>query len=260
MNRNRDLVNDPGVLLIAGGTGSIGREIAAQALTAGWQVVVQGRTEASLAKLRAAQNPSHGERLQCVVADIRQTGEVEAMVGKAARCFGGLDAVIDCLVTGPSTGRVTGPFAHTSTEAYLPLAELSIVYLERLARAALPWLTLRGGTFVTLVSDAALFAAPNQTLIAAMRAAGVGFVKNLAAEVACDRVRAHCISLSYVEQTATAEKLAMAGSARLEKARQRAGLGLPSPADIAPLALFLCSPEAARITGQVVSINGGLNI
>jgi 3-oxoacyl-[acyl-carrier protein] reductase len=45
----------------------------------------------------------------------------------------------------------------------------------------------------------------------------------------------------------------------MERARARAGLGLPKPADIAPLVLFLCGPGAQRITGQVISINGGMN-
>ena len=49
------------------------------------------------------------------------------------------------------------------------------------------------------------------------------------------------------------------GSERMAKAAQRAGLGLPSAEDIAPVTVFLCGNGAARITGQVISINGGLN-
>jgi NAD(P)-dependent dehydrogenase (short-subunit alcohol dehydrogenase family) len=44
----------------------------------------------------------------------------------------------------------------------------------------------------------------------------------------------------------------------VENAGRRAGLGLPSPEDLAPLAVFLLSPLAAKITGQVISVNGGL--
>ena len=46
---------------------------------------------------------------------------------------------------------------------------------------------------------------------------------------------------------------------RAERAMARAGLGLPSPKDLAPVTLFLCGPEASKITGQVISVNGGLN-
>jgi len=48
-------------------------------------------------------------------------------------------------------------------------------------------------------------------------------------------------------------------AARAGSAFDKAGLGLPTPKDIAPMALFLCGPGAAKITGQVISINGGLN-
>jgi 3-oxoacyl-[acyl-carrier protein] reductase len=46
---------------------------------------------------------------------------------------------------------------------------------------------------------------------------------------------------------------------RVERAAARAGLGLPTPADIAPLVLFLCGEGARKITGQVISVNGGLH-
>ena len=92
-----------------------------------------------------------------------------------------------------------------------------------------------------------------------MRAATVGFVRNLALDVSRDGVRVHCVSPGFVEQTCTAEKLAATSSARLERARKRAGLGLPTPADIAPAVLFLCGDGARKMTGQILSINGGMN-
>ena len=75
--------------------------------------------------------------------------------------------------------------------------------------------------------------------------------------VSRDGVRVHCISPSYVRDTPVFEKRATSG--RGEAAAQRAGLGLPTPKDIAPLVLFLCGPDAAKITGQIISVNGGLN-
>jgi NAD(P)-dependent dehydrogenase (short-subunit alcohol dehydrogenase family) len=137
--------------------------------------------------------------------------------------------------------------------------DLSISHLQRLTHAVLPCLSRRGGTLIAFASDAGRFAAPHQSLIGASRAAIIGFVRNLAIEVARDSVRVHCISPSFVEGTASAQRTAAQNGDRLETARRRAGLGLPTAADIAPLVLFLCSEDARRITGQIISINGGMN-
>lgn len=256
------------VMLISGGTGSIGAEIARQALAGGWAVVIQGRSRQSVSHCvaqleqqfagngeQAVQNRVHG-----VVADIKQTGAVDALVAEAAECYGRLDAVVDCLVTGPEGSGIVGSFTGTAPNVYAEFAELSIVYLQKLAFAALPWLKQSRGCLIAFASDAGLFAASGQTLIGTMRAATVGFIRNLALDVSRDGVRVHCISPSFVAETRTAEKLSASGSTRLDKARKRAGLGLPTPADIAPTVLFLCGDGARRMTGQILSINGGMNV
>lgn len=248
------------VLLVTGGTGSIGSEIACQALAAGWTVIVQGRRQATVAAALDKLRQRFGDADAAgIVADITADDGVARLVEEAAGQYGRIDAVIDCLVTGPAGGGITGPITSTRPAAYMPFAEYSIVYLQRLFFGALPWLVKSRGCMVTLVSDAGIFPAPNQALVGAARAAAIGFVKNAAVEVARDGVRVHCISLSYVEGTRTFGTLLAEGSTRIEKARARAGLGLPGPQDIAPLALFLCGAGAKHMTGQVISVNGGLN-
>lgn len=247
------------LMLVAGGTGSIGSVIAAQALTAGWRVALHGSSASSVAA--ALDGPLTGasaERLQGFPADIKQPGAIERLVAQAGAWAGRIDAVIDCISTGPAL-RISGPFADTEPDGYAAFMAMSVVNLQYLAHAALPWLKRGGGTLIAFASDAGRYAAPRQSLIGASRAGIMGFVRNLATEVARDRVRVHCVSPSFVEDTDTARRLAAAGTDRLEKARKRAGLGLPTPADIAPLVLFLCSEGARCITGQVISINGGLN-
>jgi NAD(P)-dependent dehydrogenase (short-subunit alcohol dehydrogenase family) len=247
------------VMLIAGGTGSIGSVIASQALAAGWRVALQGSSARSVAAaLDGPLADRSTERLQGFPADIKQPRAIEGLVAQAAAWAGRIDAVIDCISTGPAM-RISGAFADTEPEGYAAFMAMSVVNLQYLAHAALPWLKRGGGTLIAFASDAGRYAAPHQSLIGASRAGIMGFVRNLATEVARDGVRVHCISPSFVEDTGTARRLAAASTDRLEKARQRAGLGLPTPADIAPLVLFLCSEGARRITGQVISINGGLN-
>jgi NAD(P)-dependent dehydrogenase (short-subunit alcohol dehydrogenase family) len=248
------------VMLLAGGTGSIGHVVAAHALSAGWRVALHGRSTQSVDACVSTLGVDEAQGSLCgFAANIRESGAIGQLVDRAATWAGRLDAVVDCVSTGPAGARVTGLFAQTEPDAYGSLLDLSVAHLERLAHAALPLLKQRGGTLIAFASDAGRFAAPRQALVGASRAAIIGFVRNLAVEVAHDGVRVHCISPSFVIGSDSAQRLSHENSSRVERATARAGLGLPTPADIAPLVLFLCGEGARKITGQVISINGGLH-
>jgi NAD(P)-dependent dehydrogenase (short-subunit alcohol dehydrogenase family) len=81
----------------------------------------------------------------------------------------------------------------------------------------------------------------------------------MALDVARDGVRVHCVSPSFVADSESARRLAQQSVERMQRAQERAGLGLPTAADIAPLVMFLCGEGARKITGQIISVNGGLN-
>jgi NAD(P)-dependent dehydrogenase (short-subunit alcohol dehydrogenase family) len=248
------------VMLVTGGTGSIGRVVAAQALAQGWRVAVHGRSEASVRTwLAQLEGVGVQERVLGLDADLAQPGAAATLIERTSSWGGRLDAVVDCVSMGPSGIRLTGPFSATDPPGYAALLDFSVAHLQRLAHAALPWLMRRGGTFIAFASDAGRFAASGQALIGAARAAIMGFVRNLAVEVARDGVRVHCISPSFVLGSASAQRLPGRSAERMEHAAARAGLGLPVAEDIAPLVLFLCGEGARRITGQVISVNGGLH-
>jgi NAD(P)-dependent dehydrogenase (short-subunit alcohol dehydrogenase family) len=242
------------VMLVAGGTGSIGGEIARQALACGWHVALHGKTAASV-DAAAARLELKGD-WSGFAAELAHEG-VDTLVERVGGQLGRIDAVVDCISGGPP--GIIGRFPSTDPRAYAAFYDASIAHLQRLAHASLPWLQRQGGTLIAFASDAGRFAAPNQTMIGTSRAAIMAFVRNLAVEVARDGVRTHCISPSYVEGSKSFLRAEAAGSTRIDQARRRAGLGLPTAADIAPLVLFLCSEGARRITGQVISVNGGLN-
>ncbi len=192
-------------------------------------------------------------------ADMADGGAIEAMVRNAADWAGRIDAVVDCSTNGPKGVRLSGLFAETDPAGYAAFLALSIGSLQHLAHASLPWLKRQGGCFIAFASDAGRFAGAHQTIVGASRAGIMGFVRNLAIEVARDGVRVHCVSPSFVAETDSARRLAANNGDRVAKAARKAGLGLPTPDDIAPLVLFLCGDGARRITGQVISVNGGMN-
>jgi NAD(P)-dependent dehydrogenase (short-subunit alcohol dehydrogenase family) len=245
---------DRRVMLIAGGSGSIGEAVAREAAAQGWAVVLHGRSAdklaAQAATLRAC-TPA-----EAVVCDVAEDDAAPRIVAGALDTFGRIDAVVDCVSTGPRQGRLTGLFKDTTPEHFTAFYHLSAAWFERLAHAAYPHLAERGGTLIGFISDAGKFAAPRQAIVGAARSATIGFVRNLAVEAARDGIRVHAISPSYVLESRSA---VLMGQSRTETAAKRAGLGLPTAADIAPLTVFLCGAGAAKITGQIISVNGGLN-
>ena len=242
------------VILVTGASGAIGFEIAAQAAEAGAIVGVHGsRADRAVNAMTLLSARVPQGQFIAAPADFREPGAIEAAVELVASKALRLDAVIHCGITGAS--GVAGPFSHTDPAGFASHAALVIGAFQMLCHAALPHLTRRGGTIVGFASDAGRFASPRQAVIGAAFGGIMTFVRNLAPEVARDGVRVHCISPSFVADTPAFE----AHAARADAARERAGLGLPTPSDIAPMALFLCSKGAARITGQIISINGGLN-
>ncbi|WP_334183363.1 SDR family NAD(P)-dependent oxidoreductase [Novosphingobium sp.] len=245
-------MSDQKVLLLAGGSGSIGSAVARQALAHGWKVALHGRTQEKVAAL--VTGLSYLGTIDGFIADIWDEGAAETLIAEVGEQYGRIDAVIDCVATGPL--GITGLLPETAPETFGDFLNVSVGWVERLALASYGFLETQGGTFIALVSDAGIYAAPRQSLIGAARAGTIGFIRNFALEAARDGIRAHALSTSFVEGSESAIRM---GAERMARAARKAGLGLPSADDIAPLALFLCSDGAAKITGQVISVNGGLN-
>jgi NAD(P)-dependent dehydrogenase (short-subunit alcohol dehydrogenase family) len=242
-------VPDQKVMLITGATGSIGSAVAREAARLGWAIAVHGKSADKVAAL-VGELPEAAP----VVLDMWQDSAATDMIAQTVAHYGRIDAVVDCTSTG--AGNITGLFSETGPESYTRFYDLTAAWFQRLSHAAYPHLQTRGGTLIAFISDAGKFAAPRQTIIGAARAAVIGFVRNLAVEAAHDGIRVHAISPSYVKGSDSAAKI---GSSRMAKAEQRAGLDLPTAQDIAPMTVFLCGQGAAKITGQIISVNGGLN-
>jgi 3-oxoacyl-[acyl-carrier protein] reductase len=248
------MINRGGAILVTGATGAIGFEIAAQAAEAGSVVGVHGSgTESVSRAIERLNERIPNTHLISAPADFSVPGAIAAMVDKVAHDGGGLSAIIHCGITGAH--GVAGAFSTLDPTNFAAHSGLVLGSFQTLCHSALPHLSKQGGTIIGFASDAGRFAAPRQAVIGAAFGGLMSFVRNLSVEVARQNVRVHCISPSFVADTPVFETHA----ARAETATARAGLGLPTPADIAPIALFLCGPNASKITGQIISINGGLN-
>lgn len=242
------------VILITGATGGIGFEIAAEAAEAGAVVGVHGSRQATVdGAIARLKDRAPAAKLIALPGDFREPGVIDAVIAKIVAEGGRLDALVHCAITAPP--GISGIFRKATRESFRGAAADLLGIFQELCFAALPHLSERGGAIIAFASDAGRYAAPRQTIVGASFAGIMAFVRNLAMEAARDKVRVHCISPSYVAETPVFEQHAERGNS----AKERAPLGLPTPRDIAPLTLFLCGPGAKKITGQIISINGGLN-
>ena len=149
-------MTDRAVMLVTGGTGSVGSAVAREAAQQGWALVVHGGTRAKVDALVAQLRKT--ALAQGIAADVHEAGAAERLVAQAGAAFGRLDAVVDCVATGPSGARLTGLFKDTDPQHYGAFYELSAAWFQRLAHAAYPQLACQGGTLIAFISDAGKFA------------------------------------------------------------------------------------------------------
>lgn len=252
-------LSECGVVLL-GGTAGVGLESAAQFAEQGSRIVVVGRnadrgsTACDAVRLRVPDAEVSFVEADCV-------DPVEAV--RAQRLCRERLSSIDVLVC--STGPSEPPrlLHDIPVEAFRARLEEIMLPPLHMMRAVLPGMReQRGGAVVTVASDAAKVATPGETLIGAAMAAIVMFCKAAALEVKREGVRINLLTPSLIAGTPGASLIADEPfSARMfEKAAGLAHLGVAEASDLAAMTVFLASPAARRITGQAVSINGGISV
>lgn len=242
-------------VLVAGGTAGIGLAIARRALADGAQVVIAGRNPQRGAA--ALQQLGDG-RASFVRADASDPADCAAMVAEAAGRLGGIDAVFCCSGGNPMPRLLKDiPLDEVMGEVNRSLAPTILP-----ARAVLPVMTGQGhGAIVCIASDAGKLATPGETAIGAAMAAIIMFCRAMAYEVKRQGIRVNCITPSIVEGTELHDSLMGNPFAErlFSKAKTLAHLGVVQADDIAEAAIFLAGPGAARITGQTLSVTGGIS-
>lgn len=243
-------------VLAVGGTSGIGLACAAAMLAQGAAAVrVVGRS----AERGAAAATRLGPRAGFIAADCADPDAVQAMADRAVAEMGGVDA----LICAPGATHLPELLFRQSLAQIRETLTQDLAPVLLTCRAVLPVMMAQGaGAIVAVASDAGKVATPGESVIGAGMAAIIQFIRGLAIEGKRNGVRANVVTPSLVEGTPLTERLMAEGrfSAKLfAKARGLAHLGPTTAEDVAALAAFLLSPAAARITGQAISVNGGIS-
>jgi 2-hydroxycyclohexanecarboxyl-CoA dehydrogenase len=248
-------------VVVLGGTGGVGIETACRFAAEGaGGVVLMGRNPERGAKARdAVRDRVPGAEVSYVAVDGTDPDRVTEAAATAEERLGQVDVLVSA--SGPADPpRLLHKFAVADMP---PILQGIVLPPILLTGALLPAMRKRGGGAIVLVaSDAAKTATPGESLIGAGMAALLMFARTAALEAKREQVRINVVTPSLIAESTGAEMLfADPFSSRLfEKASTLADLGVPNSADVADTVLFLAGPGARRITGQVISVNGGISV
>lgn len=236
--------------LVTGGNRGIGRGIAEAFAEAGADVAVFARSEASVEEAAGA-IAAKGVRSLALTGDVSSADDVGRAWEELTAEWDGLDVLVNN--AGVTRDNLLLRMKPEEWEGVLAVNLSGAFHWCRLAIK--PMIRQRSGRILNVSSIVGLTGNPGQSNYAASKAGLIGFTKSLAAEVASRGVTVNAIAPGYVETQMTD---ALGEAARGEFASRIPAGRLGTPADIANVAVFLASPLADYITGQVICVDGGL--
>lgn len=246
------------VAIVTGAAGGIGREICRRFMEEGTRIIALDVNAAALDKL-VADLGAGDERLFCIAVDITDYAEVKAAVDGGRSHFGRLDILVN-----NAGWDVASPFLKTEPELWDKIIAINLKGPLNLHKAALPHLIAGGGgKVVNVASDAGRVGSSGESVYSACKGGLIAFSKTIARETARDNVRVNVVCpgptdtallRSFIGEGEYGQKIYDG----LKRAIPLKRLGQPQ--DIPGLVAFLSSDDADFMTGQVISVSGGLTM
>ncbi len=245
-------------VIVTGGAGGIGKATCLRFAEAGAKVAVfdlnQEGTDAVVSEVRAAGGTAEG-----FVLDLTDHGAVSAAVADAEAKLG----PVDVLVNNAGWDRFI-PFLKTEPDYWRKIIDINLVSVLNMMHAVLPGMSERGGgRVVTVASDAGRVGSSGESVYSACKGGLIALTKTLSREHARQGITFNTVCPGLTE-TAMFEGF-LEGAGNPEKLREAFRRAIPlgrigKPDDIPGAILFLGSDDAAFITGQTISVSGGLTM
>ena len=242
------------VLVTGSGTG-IGREIALEFARQGADVVLHYAHDEKGAQAAVAEIRALGRRAEVFPADFDSVDQAVRLGGQAIGFLGGLD----CLVNNSGI-TFNKPFLEVKPEQFDRLYHVNIraqFFLTQ--RVVQDMLTHGGGAICNITSIHGVSGAPEHSVYAGTKGAIIAYTRSLAVELAHKGIRLNAIAPGWVTVENYYKVLPGFNEAAAAKdAAEKVPLGRSGlKVEIAKIAVFLCSPDAAFIIGQTIVADGG---
>jgi NAD(P)-dependent dehydrogenase (short-subunit alcohol dehydrogenase family) len=241
---------------VTGGGRGIGRAVASALAGAGAVVTVSGRNEAALREVVAV-----GEAAGYGVGDVTDAAALQRQLSTATAERGPIAILVN------NAGSVaTGAFINADASTFQSMWNVHLMAAVHGIRAVLPGMIERGfGRVVNVASTAGLKGYPYVAAYCAAKHALVGLTRALAAETATRGVTVNAVCPGYTDTdlvrgsiARVADKTGRTRTDVLQEYVREAPIGrLIEPREVAAAVLYLCSPEAAAITGTTLAVAGG---
>ena len=241
------------VALVTGSGRGIGKAIALKLAENGATLVINDVGDSAPAEQTVAEIKNLNRQAIVVMADVSSSAYVTKMVETAIATYGKVDILVNN--AGVARDQLTMKMTDEEWDKVLAI-DLKSVFL--CTRAVLrPMLKQRSGRIISMSSVVGIIGNTGQANYAAAKAGIIGFTKTIAKEVASRGITVNAVAPGFIDtpmtQTLPAE--------RKQALLANIPLGyLGTPRDIAETVAFLASEEARYITGQVITVDGGISL
>lgn len=245
-------------VIVTGGARGIGRAVVRAFAEAGANVVIADLRLEDAERTANEIGKCGCRRVVAVQTDVTKREDIDKLRDETLRMFARIDVLVNCA----GWDRLL-PFLKTTPELWEKVLNINFLGVVNMCHAILPHMVeQKRGAIVNISSDTGRVGSFGEALYASSKAAIMAFSKTIAREHARDHIRVNVVSPGLCETPLIEEMRQDEFTAKILGSivnfipMKRLG----EPEEIAPMVVFLASDAASYITGQVFSINGGLNM